>query len=458
MSRPTTTIVQMPIRNPDATNNLVFNVLVVCNTPDEQLTSNITYNAARDLKWAAFEPEHDRIAILCGGGPSLADHLEEIRSHKESGATLFAMNAASRFLRENGIEPDAQVMADAKPESVELYDPDSRMHYIASQCDREMFEQPGHVILWHLAIAEDMDKYFPREKAKAGGYALVGGGAAVGNSALCLSYVLGYRTMHLYGYDSSHRENESHAYPQEMNRFIPTAEVEWADKKYTSSVAMKAQAEKFQITGQALQAEGCRIHVHGDGLLPAMWNTDASDMTMRDRYRMLWFTDAYRAGSAGENLVPIILRALEPDSLVLDFGCGTGRAALELASRGIPVLLIDFADNCRDEEAINLPFLEWDLTHPMPPTAKYGMCCDVMEHIPEKDVRVVLNNIMQSAETVFFSISTVNDVMGAMIHEDLHVTVKPHEWWQEKLQNEGTIEWEQNLGNNSLFVVKRIIQ
>ena len=63
----------MPIRNPDATNNLVFNVLVVCNTPDEQLTSNITYNAARDLKWAAFEPEHDRIAILCGGGPITSD-------------------------------------------------------------------------------------------------------------------------------------------------------------------------------------------------------------------------------------------------------------------------------------------------------------------------------------------------------------------------------------------------
>jgi SAM-dependent methyltransferase len=189
-----------------------------------------------------------------------------------------------------------------------------------------------------------------------------------------------------------------------------------------------------------------------------MWNTDASDMTMRDRYRMLWFTDAYRAGSPGERLVPLIVDNLKPDGLVLDFGCGTGRASIELAKRGIPVLLIDFADNCRDEEAINLPFLEWDLTHPMPPTAKYGMCCDVMEHIPEKDVRVVLNNIMQSAQNVFFSISTAHDVCGALIKEDLHVTVKPHEWWRERLQSKGTIEWEHQNHDDSFFVVKRTIQ
>ena len=287
MSRPTTTIVQMPIRNPDAENDLVFNVLVVCNTPDEELISNITHNAERDLPWVAFKEPHEKTAVLCGGGPSIADHLDDIRRKQAAGAHIYAMNATSQFLRENGIEPDAQVMADAKPETVGLYDPDTPLHSIASQCDPNMFEQPGHVVLWHLAMTEDMDKWFPEERQQAGGYALIGGGAAVGNSALCMAYVLGYRKFHLYGYDSSHREDESHAYQQDMNRFIPTTAVEWSGKKYISSVAMKAQAEKFQITGQALRNEGCEINVHGDGLLPAMWNTDASDMTMRDKYRMI---------------------------------------------------------------------------------------------------------------------------------------------------------------------------
>ena len=78
-----------------------------------------------------------------------------------------------------------------------------------------------------------------------------------------------------------------------------------------------------------------------------------------------------------------------------------------------------------------------------------------MEHIPEQDVRAVIHNIMQSAEKVFFSISTIHDHMGVMIHDDLHVTVKPHDWWRELLQNEGTIEWEQQRDVVSLFVVQR---
>jgi hypothetical protein len=321
-----------------------------------------------------------------------------------------------------------------------------------------MFEQKGQQILWHLAIAEDMDKWFPKTRREAGGYALIGGGASVGNSALCLAYVLGYRSMHLYGYDSSHREDESHAYEQSMNRFIPTVNVEWAGKTYKTSVAMKAQAEKFQLTAQALKREGCTLRIHGDGLLPAMWNTDASAMTFRDKYRMLWFTDAYRDFSPSETLVPLIVEKLQPDGLLLDFGCGTGRASVALKERGIPVLLVDFADNCRDEEAMSLPFLEWDLTLPMPPTADYGMCCDVMEHIPEDKVMTVIDNIMQSARTVFFSISTTPDCCGALIHEDLHVTVRPHQWWVEVLEQAGTIQWQQQGSADSQFVLQRTLQ
>lgn len=458
MSRPQTTMVQMPYRNPDASKDLILPVLVVCNTSDEELTSNILYNSASDVPWVGFHVEHSREIVLCGGGPSIADHLDEIRQHQASGATLWAMNGAAQFLRLNGIEAEAQVIADAKPETVGLYDPATPLHYLASQCDRQMFEQKGHQILWHLAISEDMDKWFPKAKRQAGGYALIGGGATVGNSAMCIAYVLGYRTFHLYGYDSSHKNDESHAYPQEMNRFIPTVNVEWAGKTYKTSVAMKAQAEKFQLTAQALKRENCQIHVHGEGLLPAMWNTDAADMTERDKYRMLWHTDTYRECAPAEGLVALVKQLLKPDSLLLDFGCGTGRASVELHKQGVNVLLIDFADNCRDEEAMSLPFLEWDLCHPLPPSAKYGMCCDVMEHIQPDKVATVLENIMAAAGKVFFSISTVPDNCGALIHEDLHLTVRPHMWWVEMLQQFGSIEWQQENPIDSLFVVQRTIQ
>jgi hypothetical protein len=446
---------QMPYRNPHASAALILPVLVLCNTDTKDLESNIVTNSARDLPWIGFHVEHKGNVVLCGGGPSIADHLDDIRALQQQGSQVYAMNATSQFLRSHGIEPDVQVIADAKPETVSLYDPQTAMHFLASQVDPEMFEQGGDIRVWHLAIDEEMDRLFPAARKKAGGYALVGGGASVGNSALCLSYVLGYRSFDLFGYDSSHREEASHAYDQPMNRFIPTVDVHWGGKTYTASVAMKAQAEKFQISAQQLKREGCDVRVHGTGLLPAMWNTDPSNLTERDKYRLLWATDTYRDFSPAEQLTPLMLELLKPDSLVLDFGCGTARASLALHKAGVDVLLIDFADNCRDEEAMGLPFLEWDLTLPMPPSAKYGICCDVMEHIKPEDVATVINNITQSAAKVFFNISTVPDHCGALIHDDLHLTVRPHAWWKTLLSQYGSVCWEREDDNQSLFVLQR---
>ena len=455
MSRPTTTVYQMPYRNPHASAPLIIPVLVVCNTSDDELHRNIERNSALDLPWVGMQPAHDRIAVMCGGGPSLADHVEDVRALQKQGAVVFAMNGASQFLRGQGILIDYQVIADAKQETSTLVDPEAAHHLIASQCHWDTLFRAERTTLWHLAIDEAMDRLFPVERRKRGGYALIGGGAAVGNSALCLAYVMGYRTFELYGYDSSHRDDQSHAYAQPMNQFIPTVNVEWAGKTYLSSVAMKAQAEKFQITGQALKREGCQINVHGEGLLPAMWNTDAKDLAEKDKYRLMWSTDSYRECSPGENIVPTILEVMHPKGLVLDFGCGTGRASIELAKAGCDVLLIDFADNARDEEAVNLPFLEWDLTKPLPPHAHYGICCDVMEHIPPQDVDTVLRNITDAADSVFFQISTVPDHFGAMFDTHLHLTVQPHAWWHERLQQFGEVTFERDLGDASIFLVRQ---
>ena len=426
-------IVQMNYQNPHASMPLVIPVQVICNTPDDELFEHIRVNSARDLDWVGFRPAHDGVAIMCGGGPSLAEHLDEISYLWSAGGDIFAMNGASVFLGRNWIPVDYQVIADAKQETASLVDRGARAHLFASQVHPDTIDAIRATLrrpqLWHLHM-EGMEDHFPAERRQRGGYALVGGGAAVGNSALCLAYVMGYRRFEVFGYDSSHRGEASHAYDQPMNRFIPVAEVEWGGRTYRSSVAMKAQAEKFQITGQALVQQGCTINVHGDGLLPAMWNTQAADLTERDKYRLMWRTDSYREVSPGADAVPTFLEVVKPDGLILDFGCGTGRAALALHDAGHDVLLIDFADNCRDEEAAGLPFLEWDLTRELPPRAPYGLCCDVMEHIPPESVDTVIRNIMGAARGCFFQISTVPDEFGAMLGTSLHLTVKPAWWWR----------------------------
>lgn len=171
------------------------------------------------------------------------------------------------------------------------------------------------------------------------------------------------------------------------------------------------------------------------------------------KYQKLWARDDYRTVSPGEQMAMTFLEQARPerDAEVIDFGCGTGRGALALALFGsMRVHMLDFTANCLDPEVAQacetqptrISFRQHDLTFAPRETAAYGYCCDVMEHIPTADVPQVLRNILGSAHHVFFGISTVPDVMGATIGEELHLTVKPLAWWVEQIKEAtGVVHW-----------------
>jgi hypothetical protein len=449
-------VIQMAYRNPDASMPLHVPVLVICNTPDEVLENNVRINSAKSLKWLKSFSANDSDAILVGGGASVEDCLDKIKELRESGGTVFAMNAASQWLIEQGIDVDYQCIIDAKEETSLLVDSEAKDHLIGSQVHPKTMDSVKNPTVWHLESG-NIEKLFPEDRVKKGGYVLLGGGAAVGNSAMCAAYALGFRKLHIFGMDSCHKDGRSHVYPQDMNKFIPNVEVQWADRTFVCSVAMKAQAERFQITSELLKQMGCEIEVYGDGLLQTMYRSKLDDLTEQQKYQRMWQFDSYRDHSPGENIADFYLDKFKPDDLIIDFGCGTGRAGVKFNKAGLNVLLVDFADNCRDEEAINIPFLQWDLSKPCPATSKYGFCTDVMEHIPTEDVETVVKNIMNSSKEVFFQISTVNDEFGDAIGAELHLTVKSHEWWKELFISLGfDVEFDLDLEIASLFYVKEV--
>jgi len=456
MGAPTNEVIQMEYRNPDASSPLFVPVLVICNTPDEVLARNITTNSAKNLKWLKAEKPTDLVAVMVGGGSSIVDELDKIKELQNQGAVVFAMNAASQWLYDHGVSVDYQCIVDAKEETASLIDHWAKNHIFGSQVAPVTMDSVHNPIVCHLEIG-DVEQFFPKERKEKGGYVLLGGGAAVGNSALCAAYAGGFREFHIFGYDSCHKNGNSHAYPQDMNIFIPTVEVEWGGKTYTSSVAMKAQAERFQFTSKALKEKGCEIYVYGDGLLQSMYHTKPKDLTEQQKYQLMWQFDVYREASPGECIADFFVTSFFPDGLVIDYGCGTGRASLRMVDRGVDVLLMDFADNCRDEEALSLPFVQWDLTKKIPTSSPYGFCSDVMEHIPTGDVADVLCNILNASEQVFFQISTVPDEMGEAIDATLHLTVKPHIWWKQLFEALGfSVDWDSDEGDTSLFYIVNI--
>ncbi len=170
----------------------------------------------------------------------------------------------------------------------------------------------------------------------------------------------------------------------------------------------------------------------------------------QSKYEKLWQRGEYREVAPGEHWAMTFLKQahVERDAEVIDFGCGTGRGGLILALLGqMKVTLLDFAAGCLDPEVAQacktqptrIKFLQADLTRTLPVNAAYGYCCDVMEHIPTAEVPKVLCNILGSAQHCFFAISTVDDVMGELIGEKLHLTVQPMAWWVEQITKAGAV-------------------
>lgn len=422
------------VRNPHASADLKLNIRVLENTGSEEVLRNVRANSALDLDWLQITPPHECPVVIVGGGPSVSDHLWAIREFADAGVPVFALNGASQFLRQNGIEPAAQVIIDAKPETAQLVDPEALNHILASQVDPATVAGAEKPILVHL-LTEGLLEALPQDRAVKGQFAMVGGGVSVGNCSLCLAYAMGYRTLHLFGFDSSHRGGESHAYEQPMNDDMLCVVTEWAGERYVSSIAMKAQAEKFMWLLPQLEAAGCRVEVHGDGLLPAMVRSPPDAASERDKYKAMWAFDVYREISPAERHIDELLDFVPPGADVIDFGCGTGRASVHMAKHGRFPLLLDIADNCRDDEAKDLPFRECDLSQPLDVRAEFGICCDVMEHLPPDHVDTVIANIAKAVEHCYFRIEFDPDGMGALINQPLHLSVHPQEWWQDSLKN-----------------------
>lgn len=430
---------------------LVLPVAVICNTTNEQLLDNIRTNSP-GRTWLKLEEPHDRVAVLCGAGPSLADTLPAIQDHATRGDTIFGLNAAANFLAANGIVADYQAIADARDATADLIGP-AKQHLFASQVSPKCFEKVPGAQLWHM-IDDHIDDALPDYDDD---YCLVGGGTSIGCTALFLAYAMGYRKFVLYGYDTSYRGDKHHVVPQALNDEEAVVTIPFLGKEYTVSLTMRGQCRAFFAVAQVMQSTlGCVIEVHGDGILPDMWRAGPDALSEHQKYETMWSLPEYRQWSPGEDAVDEFFDLVRPEGTVIDFGCGTGRAALKIEERGCDVIAIDFASNCLDHAARGLRFFTMDMSKPMPFRAPYGFCTDVMEHIPTDQVRDVINNIMACAETVFFQISTVPDIMGAHINQVLHLTVNNHEQWEalfKELGYEAVLSFDK--GDASQFVLSR---
>ena len=244
-------------------------IVAIVNTSQDAIHRNVQANLKSGVESIRQQPAHNREALICGGGPSLADTLDEIKLRRQNGQIIVALNNVGNWMQERGIRPDVQVVVDARAKNAAFVEKDPAVHYLlASQCDPSVVAAApaDRTALFHCAT-EDIVQFLPKDPDTL----VVGACHTAGLTSLALMYALGFRSLHLYGFDSSDKEGEAHAYPQEENEAEAKRIKVWLNnQQFTSSCVMFKQAEAFENFARLLINAGCMITVHGDGLLPAI--------------------------------------------------------------------------------------------------------------------------------------------------------------------------------------------
>lgn len=264
--RPHEVTLKMPLR--PLTDDIFSQKL---NNKSEVMLDQVRANIKRDVKWFDGCLEHAASALLVGGGPSLADTLPKLQSRRKHGGKIFSMNGTHDWLIERGIIPDYHVMLDSRQANISFVkNPRKEVKYLISAfCHPDVFDAlEGHdVTLW----VSDMDGMLPIvQNIMDKPVCLVGGGATVGLKAMYLCYLAGFRKFHFYGFDSSYRGIENHAYKQTLNDGESVVEITCGGHKFMCAPWMAKQAQGWQTQVKLLTSKGCEMYVHGDGLIPFM--------------------------------------------------------------------------------------------------------------------------------------------------------------------------------------------
>ena len=239
-----------------------------CNTSVEVLNEAIAANLKRDVEWVEATEAHDGVAVIVGGGASIENDFPFIRKLYQDGAEIFALNGAAKFVKRRGIDDYNSVIVDARKENICFINGANR-YFLASQVHEDVYDAvpKTKVRMFHLATAD-----MPEKLAKCGRekVALVGGGRTVGLNAISLVYALGYRKIHLFGYDSSFHGDAHHAYAQPQNDNDARITVECLGQSFVTTPWMVDQAEDFPEVARQIIELGVELTVHGEGLLPSI--------------------------------------------------------------------------------------------------------------------------------------------------------------------------------------------
>jgi 2-polyprenyl-3-methyl-5-hydroxy-6-metoxy-1,4-benzoquinol methylase len=169
-------------------------------------------------------------------------------------------------------------------------------------------------------------------------------------------------------------------------------------------------------------------------------------MAQEEFYQKLHETNsAYQHNNQGIALFDIAVEVMPMKPKVLEVGCGNGKLCEMLAAdycvTGIDIIRGVYPRN-------GYSYVKHDITKAWPFEDKqfdYVLCFDVLEHLPEADISYTVSQMESKGRNALVSIAHYGS-------PKIHLTIKPYEWWVEKLKNWHLVRLIDRYGNEDCKV------
>lgn len=158
----------------------------------------------------------------------------------------------------------------------------------------------------------------------------------------------------------------------------------------------------------------------------------------RKKYAKVYEFPGYGRVGHATKIAHHLIERVKPGAVLADFGCGRGASFPPFLAAGLRIVPVDHVDALLPEFR-NRPgvgaLIQASLWDDELPAVDYGVCTDVMEHIPPAFVDKTIENIASAVRYgCLWSVCHVQDVWGDRIGERLHLTIQPREWWTAQLE------------------------
>ncbi len=265
-------------------------------------TEDIDRNIERTLasEYQPFNPlimSQSGAVSIVGSGPSLKETWQDIKGE------IIACNASVDFLLERGVIPRYGMCFDADPLAQAFFKkPHKDVTYlIASRCPPIVFEQLKglKVVVWHAKGDLNLEKLLPKYRRME---PMCGGGGAAVTRSMFLAQAMGFKTMHLYGADSSYRRGNGETHIGKSTTEEKYLQIMCGGRVFDTTPWMASQAEDFKALVPSLQRIGIKVIVHGDGLIPHIAKNMHLDVDGEQRIKQLWREAKLKARTLWQNI------------------------------------------------------------------------------------------------------------------------------------------------------------